>query len=122
MTQRTPVLIELFTPRAAPIALSPMRFSKNWIDRSPCGTGSSARMALMHARGELAVGEAFHHLSILDTLFVCGVESETKVGNVDAVVTRVAGRAWLAGVSHYGVDPEDPFPEGYRLNDTWLSC
>ncbi len=92
------------------------------IDRSPCGTGSSARMALMHACGDLAVGEAFHHLSILDTMFVCGVEETTKVADVDAVVTRVAGRAWLTGVSHYGVDPEDPFPEGYRLNDTWLAC
>lgn len=92
------------------------------IDRSPCGTGSSARMALMHARGDLAVGEGFTHLSILDTEFACAIEGETRVGNVDAVLTSVSGRAWLTGVSHYGSDPEDPFPHGYRLNDTWLSC
>lgn len=92
------------------------------IDRSPCGTGSSARMALMHARGDLAVGERFTHLSILDTEFACAIEGETKVGNVDAVLTSVSGRAWLTGVSHYGSDPEDPFPNGYRLNDTWLAC
>jgi proline racemase len=92
------------------------------IDRSPCGTGSSARMALMHARGELAVGEEFRHLSILDTAFACRIESSTKVGDTAAVVTRVGGRAWLTGISHYGVDPEDPFPHGYRLNDTWLAC
>ncbi len=92
------------------------------IDRSPCGTGSSARMAIMHARGELAVGEAFRHVSILSTEFNCGIEQTTKVGGLDAVVTRVGGRAWITGVSHYGVDPEDPFPHGYRLNDTWLSC
>jgi proline racemase len=92
------------------------------IDRSPCGTGSSARMALMHARGELDVGEPFRHVSILDTEFACGIESTAKVGAVEAVVTRVGGRAWLTGVSYYGADPEDPFPQGYRLNDTWLSC
>ncbi|MDB5738356.1 MAG: hypothetical protein JWO65_2024 [Sphingomonas bacterium] len=92
------------------------------VDRSPCGTGSSARMALMHARGELAVGEAFTHLSILDTEFVCGIEATTTIGDGAAVITRVGGRAWLTGISHYGTDPDDPFPHGYRLNDTWLSC
>jgi proline racemase len=92
------------------------------IDRSPCGTGSSARMALMHARGELAVGEPFKHLSILDTVFDCSIEAITTVGEVAALVTNVGGRAWLTGVSYYGTDPEDPFPHGYRLNDTWLSC
>jgi proline racemase len=92
------------------------------IDRSPCGTGSSARMALMHARGELEVGEAFRHYSILDTVFACSIEATTTLGGVEAVVTNVGGRAWLTGVSYYGADPEDPFPNGYRLNDTWLSC
>jgi proline racemase len=92
------------------------------IDRSPCGTGCSARMAVMSACGDLAVGERFRHLSILGTEFACGIETETSVGGIDAVVTRVGGRAWLTGVSYYGVDPEDPFPQGYRLNDTWLSC
>jgi proline racemase len=92
------------------------------IDRSPCGTGSSARMALMHSRGELAIGEPFTHLSILDTEFACSIECTAKAGDLDAVLTSVAGRAWLTGVSHYGSDPEDPFPHGYRLNDTWLSC
>jgi proline racemase len=92
------------------------------IDRSPCGTGSSARMALMHARGELGVGEPFKHLSILDTVFDCRIEATTAVCDLQAVVTNVGGRAWLTGVSCYGADPEDPFPHGYRLNDTWLSC
>jgi proline racemase len=92
------------------------------IDRSPCGTGSSARMALMHARGDLAIGEPFVHLSILDTEFACAIEERTMVGDVEALITRVGGRAWLTGVSYYGADPEDPFPHGYRLNDTWLAC
>jgi proline racemase len=92
------------------------------IDRSPCGTGSSARMALMHAKGELAVGEPLTHLSILDTAFACRIEETAMVGTTEAVVTNVGGRAWLTGVSYYGTDPEDPFPQGYRLNDTWLAC
>lgn len=91
------------------------------IDRCPCGTGTSARMALLHARGELAVGEKFRHLSILDTAFDCEILSESKAGTVPAVIPQVSGRAWLTGVSYYGVDPEDPFPEGYRLSDTWFN-
>ncbi|MCV3205256.1 proline racemase family protein [Mesorhizobium sp. YC-39] len=90
------------------------------LDRCPCGTGTSARMALLHARGDLAVGEKFRHTSILDTVFDCCIVETAVAGNVPAVVTEVSGRAWLTGVSHYGVDPEDPFPEGYRLSDTWF--
>jgi proline racemase len=106
----------------AKVAKNAVVVSPGRIDRSPCGTGSSARMALMHARGELAVGEAFTHLSILDTEFACCIEGTTKAGPLDAVRTQVSGRAWLTGVSYYGSDPEDPFPHGYRLNDTWLTC
>ena len=91
------------------------------IDRSPCGTGSSARMALMYARGELAVSETFKHCSLLDTEFTCSIVAASRVGDIPAVVTNIGGRAWLTGISHYGVDPEDPFPQGYRLNDTWFS-
>jgi proline racemase len=89
------------------------------IDRSPCGTGSSARMALLHARGDLAIGERFRHMSILDTAFDCRLTAATEIGTTPAVVTEIGGRAWITGASHYGVDPEDPFPTGYRLNDTW---
>ena len=92
------------------------------LDRSPCGTGSSARLALMHARGELALGEPFTHVSILDTEFSCRIESTATAGKVPAIVPNISGRAWLTGVSYYGADPEDPFPEGYRLNDTWFAC
>jgi proline racemase len=91
------------------------------LDRCPCGTGTSARMALLHARGDLAVGERFRHLSILDTAFDCEILAEANAGGVPAVIPQVSGRAWLTGVSHYGVDPEDPFPEGYRLSDTWFN-
>lgn len=90
------------------------------IDRCPCGTGTSARLALLHARGELSVGEVFRHMSILDTIFDCKIIRTVKTGEVPAVIPEISGRAWLTGISHYGVDPEDPFPEGYRLSDTWF--
>jgi len=90
------------------------------LDRCPCGTGTSARMALLHARGDLATGDRFRHLSILDTVFECRVLAEARAGSVPAIVPEIGGRAWLTGVSHYGVDPEDPFPTGHRLGDTWF--
>ena len=90
------------------------------IDRCPCGTGTSARMALLHERGELGIGEAFRHTSIIDTEFDCHIVETTSIGNLPAVIPVVSGRAWLTGISHYGVDPEDPFPRGYRLPDTWF--
>ena len=90
------------------------------IDRCPCGTGTSARMALLHERGELGIGEAFRHTSIIDTEFDCHIVETTSVGNLPAVIPVVSGLAWLTGISHYGVDPEDPFPRGYRLPDTWF--
>lgn len=92
------------------------------LDRSPCGTGSSARMALMQARGELSAGQIFVHRSILDTEFRCRFDRVTEVGDQPAVIPTISGRAWLTGVSYYGADPEDPFPEGYRLNDTWFAA
>jgi proline racemase len=91
------------------------------LDRSPCGTGTSARLALLHARGALAAGERFRHLSILDTVFECRIVDTCGVGGIPAVVPEIGGRAWLTGVSHYGVDPDDPFPTGYRLADTWFA-
>jgi proline racemase len=78
-------------------------------------------MALMYARGELAVGETFKHYSLLDTEFTCSIVAAARVGEIPAVVTNIGGRAWLTGISYYGTDPEDPFPQGYRLNDTWFS-
>lgn len=91
------------------------------LDRCPCGTGTSARLALLHARGEIATGEIFIHESIIDTEFRSRVVDSAIVGGGPAVVPEVSGRAWLTGISQYGVDPEDPFPEGYRLNDTWFA-
>lgn len=88
-------------------------------DRSPCGTGTSARMAVMHARGELQVGERFIHKSIIDSTFDCRIESTTKVGNKEAIVPSIAGQAWITDLTTLVLDPTDPYPLGYQVADTW---
>ena len=89
------------------------------IDRSPCGTGCSARLAVLHARGELAVDEPFAGLSPIDSRFDCRIESLTRVGERGAVLPSLGGRAWITGTHQHTLDPHDPWPEGYRLSDTW---
>ncbi len=91
------------------------------LDRCPCGTGTSARLAVMHKRGEIAVGEEFVHESIIGTTFSSRIESTTLVGGIDAVVPSVAGQAWISSIDQVLLDPTDPFPQGYTLSDTWLS-
>jgi proline racemase len=87
------------------------------IDRSPCGTGTSARMAVLHAKGELAIGEDFRHEGILGTVFTGRLLEETWVGERLAVVPQITGTAWITGFASYVVDPTDPFPEGYTVGD-----
>ena len=88
------------------------------LDRSPCGTASSARSAAMYARGELAVGEGFVSGSILGTEFIMKLEEEVAVGEYQGIRPSISGRAWLTGQHTYTRDPEDPFPLGYSLTDT----
>ncbi len=89
------------------------------LDRSPTGTGCSARMAVLHARGQLAVGEAFTGLSILGSAFHCRIEALTDLNGTAAVVPSISGRAWITEVRQLLCDPDDPWPRGYRLGDTW---
>ena len=89
------------------------------IDRSPCGTGTSAKMAVLHARGELRVGDTFRHEGILGTVFVGKVVEETTVGPYRAIVPSIAGQAWITGFASYVVDPTDPFPDGFTVGDIW---
>jgi proline racemase len=86
-----------------------------WLDRSPCGTGTCARMAQLHARGQLGLGEDYVHASVLGTRFRGRLLGETKVGGFDAVVPTVRGRAWVTGLASYLLDPDDPFPAGFLL-------
>ncbi|MFL5724579.1 MAG: proline racemase family protein [Chloroflexota bacterium] len=89
------------------------------IDRSPCGTGTSARMATLHARGSLGVGDAFRHEGILGTVFTGRVVEETHIGEYPAIVPTISGQAWITGFASYVVDPTDPFPDGFTIGDIW---
>ena len=89
------------------------------IDRSPCGTGTCAKMATLHARGQLALNRPFRHEGVLGTVFTGTLLEETTVGPYQAVVPQLAGTAWITGFARYVVDPGDPFPEGFTVGDIW---
>lgn len=91
------------------------------LDRSPCGTGTCARMATLHARGRLAIGQPFVHEGILGTTWTGRLLREARVGEYAAVVPELTGAAWITGIASYVVDAEDPFPEGFTLGDLWAS-
>ena len=89
------------------------------LDRSPCGTGNAARLAVRHARGQAKVGEEKTARSVIGGRFAVRFNGETEVGGRPAVLAQVSGRAWIHGIHHIGVDPSDPHPLGYCLSDTW---
>lgn len=89
------------------------------IDRSPTGTGCSARMAVLHARGRMKVGDAFVGLSIIGSRFDCRIDGTAKIGDKDGIVPIISGRAWITGTHQHMLEPSDPWPSGYRLSDTW---
>jgi proline racemase len=88
-------------------------------DRSPTGTGTCARMAVLHARGQMVVGDAMIHESIIGSRFQGRIVSETSVGSRPAIVPAIRGRAWITGFHTYLLDPDDPYPEGYLVADSW---
>ncbi|GKZ37447.1 hypothetical protein AbraIFM66950_008997 [Aspergillus brasiliensis] len=96
------------------VVVSPGRF-----DRCPCGTGSCARMAVLHARGQLAVGEKFEHHSIIGSTFECHIRGTQKLGDFDAVLPTVKGSAWINSFKQMVLDPTDPWPVGFRVGDQW---
>ncbi len=89
------------------------------IDRSPCGTGCSARMAVLHAKGLLGIGDAFIGRSIIGSRFDCRIEAAATIGDRPGIVPSISGRAWITSLSQLALDPADPWPTGYRVNDTW---
>ena len=92
-----------------------MAIHPGWFDRSPCGTGTSARMAQLHARGELPLHTDFVNESFIGTRFVGRLVDDTEVGDRPAVVPTITGRAWVTGTAQYLLDPTDPFPAGFLL-------
>lgn len=89
------------------------------LDRSPTGTAVSARMALLHAQGKMAVGDRFTGVSIIDSEFHGEILGTTLLGDVPAIRPSISGRAWVTGTHQHMLDPDDPWPSGYRLTDTW---
>ncbi|MBV8445706.1 MAG: proline racemase family protein [Candidatus Dormibacteraeota bacterium] len=89
------------------------------LDRSATGTGLSARMAALYARGLMRAGDAMSHASVLGTSFEGRIVAETAVAGRPAIVPAIRGSAWITGITQVFVDPDDPFPQGYLLPDTW---
>lgn len=89
------------------------------LDRCPSGTGTSAKMAVLHAKGELALDEPFRHESILGIVYTGRLQSTTTVHGQAAVVPTVTGTSWISGFNTLVLDPRDPFPEGFAVGDIW---
>jgi trans-L-3-hydroxyproline dehydratase len=89
------------------------------VDRSPTGTALSARMAVLHAKGEMGLDDRLTIISVIESTFVGRIAGETTVGNHAAIIPELSGRGWITGIHQHMLDPDDPWPEGYRLSDTW---
>ncbi len=89
------------------------------LDRSPTGTGVSARMALLRAQGTMAVGDTLRMRSVIGSTFFGTIAADTEVDGRSAIVPRITGRAWRTGTTTFQLDPSDPWPLGYRVADTW---
>ncbi len=113
------IALPLGKENGVPVSRNSVVIDPGKLDRSPCGTGCSARMAVMHAKGLLKQGESLVGRSIIDSRFDCSIVSETKVGDKTAIIPSIRGRAWITGTHQIMLDPDDPWRGGYRLSDTW---
>jgi len=89
------------------------------IDRSPTGTALSARMALLHARGLMGPDDRLTQVSLIGSTFTGRILGTTMLGDLPAILPEISGRGWITGIHQHMLDPTDPWPEGYRLSDTW---
>ncbi|PIE12275.1 MAG: hypothetical protein CSA70_10305 [Rhodobacterales bacterium] len=89
------------------------------LDRSPCGTGTCAKMAVLHARGSLGVGEAYVNEGPMGTTFTGEIVETTTVGGRDAIIPTLSGQGWITGLANYVLDPSDPFQTGFTTSDIW---
>ena len=99
---------------SAAVAIQPGK-----VDRSPTGTALCARMAVLHARGQMQIGDRLTARSVIGSTFSGTILGETRVGNRLAILPELSGRGWITGIHQHMLDPSDPWPEGYRLSDTW---
>ena len=108
--------VQFLAPDATPqYSRHAMAIHPGWFDRSPCGTGTSARMAQLHARGQLEVGREFVNESFIGTRFTGRLLGETTIGDLPGVLPSITGRAWITATAQYLLDPTDPFPAGFLL-------
>ncbi|WP_445997447.1 proline racemase family protein [Okibacterium fritillariae] len=108
--------VEFIAPGStAELSRHAMAIYPGWFDRSPCGTGTSARMAELWARGDLLLDTDFVNESFIGSRFVGRLIAETTVEGVPAVIPTITGRAWVTGMAQYLLDPSDPFPTGFQL-------
>ena len=114
-------IVQLNTPfaGAGTVARNTCIVAPGRSDRSPTGTGLSARLAVLHARGEMKRGDSLVHESLIGSRFRGVIEEETQLGGRPAIIPSIEGRGWITGFHHYVLDPSDPYPEGYVLTDTW---
>ena len=92
------------------------------LDRSPCGTGTCAKMAVLHAKGLLPLHQDFVHEGILGTTFTGRLVAETDTGSYQSVVPTITGRAWITGFATYVLAEDDPFPNGFVVGDLWAAA
>ncbi len=89
------------------------------LDRCPCGTGTCAKMAVLHAKGELALNRKFHHEGILNNIFIGELVEEVMIGDQPAVVPTISGQAWITGFNTFVLEHSDPLPNGFKVGDIW---
>jgi proline racemase len=92
-----------------------MAIHPGWFDRSPCGTGTSARLAQLFALGEMSLDDVLINESWIGSIFQGRIKERTRVGNIDAIVPTITGRAWIMGEATWTLDATDPFPEGFLV-------
>jgi proline racemase len=115
----TQIALPIFYEDGVAISKNAVAIQPGKIDRSPTGTGCSARLALLHHQGVLKIGDTMIGRSIINSQFECKIEEEVMVGNKKGITPSVAGQAWITGRHFHSLDPTDPYPLGYKLSDTW---
>ena len=108
-------VVEFYAPHDRHRGSSAVIYGESHMDRSPCGTGTAAKMTLFHDRGELHIDEPYVNSGALGTTFEARLVQETKVGDIPAVVAEIRGSAHITGMNEFILDPRDPFPEGYLI-------
>ena len=115
----TQMALPIFYENGVAISKNAVAIQPGKIDRSPTGTGCSARLALLHKKGVLKLNDLMIGRSIIDSQFECKIEEEVMIGDKKAIIPSVAGQAWITGHHPHTLDPTDPYPLGYKLSDTW---